>query len=251
MLKLVRLPEVEKVNNHLGRCYVVKQQHFPSVSTILSETMPIGQRMALKNWRKGLGEDGPQISKDIKQRGTNFHKLIEYFAKGNVREVLKLSKLPEMQEYLDQALPILKHISKGEVIFTEAQVYSYQYKFAGTLDMLAWFNDPSRIVLLDWKTSNKPKKREYCDHHFLQLSAYAQALKETYNVQVHGATVCIFYSFQRPTIFSLEPEEITEWFDKFQERIKQYRIKMNPLSEEAFNQFYENKYGTDTIRPAT
>ena len=216
--------------------------------------MPIGQRMALKNWRKGLGENAPQIQKDIKQRGTNFHRLIECFCKNENREVMRILDEPEMQDYLDHSLPILKHLKTGEVIFTEAQVYSHEHRYAGTLDMLAWFPDPSRLVLLDWKTSNKPKKREYCDHHFLQLAAYANALKETYKCQVHQATVCIFYSFQAPTIFTVNPNELSEWFNKFLDRLKDYRIKMNPVGEEAFNKYYEqnkDRIESDIIKPKT
>jgi genome maintenance exonuclease 1 len=238
MLKLKKLPEVGKVHNYLGRCYIVNKQHFPSVSTILSETMPVGQRMALKNWRKGLGDNASQVQEDAKQRGKNFHRLIECWAKKEFNEVLKICDIPEMQSYLDYALPLLKHINKGETILTEAQVFSYKHRYAGTLDMLGYQPDPSRYVLLDWKTSNKPKKKEYCDHHFLQLAAYANALKETYGVNVHGATVVIFYSFQEPTIFSLKPDEISEWFEKFLERLKAFRIKTNPLSDEAFEEYY-------------
>jgi preprotein translocase subunit Sss1 len=201
--------------------------------------MPINQRMAIKNWRKGLGENAAQVQKDVKERGKNFHRLIECFAQEKGREVLKICDRPEMKEYLSHALPILKHLRTGETMLTEAQVYSYQHEYAGTLDMLAWFPNPSRIVLLDWKTSNKEKKIEYCDHHFLQLAAYSQALRETYGVEVHGASVCIFYCFQAPTIFSLNPIEIKEWFNKFQERLKEFRIKKNPLSDEAFEAYYE------------
>lgn len=200
--------------------------------------MPIGQRMALKNWRKGLGENASEIQEDAKQRGKNFHRIIECYTLNKTREAIKLANEPEMGAYIQYGLKILNHIKTGEVIFTEAQVYSYQHEYAGTLDMLAWFNNPSRIVLLDWKTSNKVKKREHCDHHFLQLSAYANALKETYGVNIHQATVCIFYAFQEPTIFTINPQELTSWFDKFQERLKQYRMKVNPLGDEAFEEYY-------------
>lgn len=248
-IKLIRLPDVPKVNNHLGRCYVVRDRHYPSVSSILSETMPVSQKMALRNWRKGLGGDASKVQEDVKERGKNFHRLIECFALGRGKEVLRLCDRPEMKDYVNHALPILKHLTTGEVIFTEAQVYSYQYEYAGTLDMLAWFPDPSRIVLLDWKTSNKPKKIEYCDHHFLQLAAYSNALKETYNCQIHQATVCIFYSFQKPTIFTINPDELTTWFEKFLERLKQYRIKKNPLGQEAFDEYYANRFRPNNSAP--
>jgi Holliday junction resolvase-like predicted endonuclease len=66
---------------------------------------------------------------------------------------------------------------KPEVIAAEYHLFSDEYKYAGTADLIVRFND--KIWLLDVKTSNSLHTS-----YDLQLSAYAQAWNETHNEKI-------------------------------------------------------------------
>lgn len=222
-----------------NRFYTRFNKKYPSVSTVLSTTMPIGQKMAIINWRKKLGNDANQQQREITNRGTNFHKLIECFVKNQSIEVLKILEKPKMQKYLEYALPILKHLQTGKALLTESRVFSDKYGYAGTLDLLMYFSNPARVVLLDWKTSDKPKQEKYCHDHYLQLAAYANAVQETHKIKVSSATLCVFYDFQAPSIFNLSTEQLNNSFNSFLERLTQYQKDKAPLTPEIFNKYYQ------------
>jgi len=67
-----------------------------------------------------------------------------------------------------------------DVISTEEQLTSEEYRFGGTYDALGKDSE-GRVVLVDWKTSNAV----YGDY-LVQLAAYAQLLRECRGITVEG-----------------------------------------------------------------
>ena len=58
----------------------------------------------------------------------------------------------------------------------EQSLYSLQLGIAGTVDCIAEHN--GELAIIDFKTSKKPKPREWIDDYFVQCAAYACMLFE-------------------------------------------------------------------------
>ena len=75
-----------------------------------------------------------------------------------------------------------KGLSKvDEVWGTEVPLY-YPGLYAGTTDCVGVYEGKPAII--DFKTTRKPKKREWIDDYFLQGAAYAEAHNEIYGTDI-------------------------------------------------------------------
>jgi genome maintenance exonuclease 1 len=123
------------------------------------------------NWRKKVGEEeAERVTKAATSRGTDMHSLTEHY--------LKNEELPEVQPLSD----FLFKISKSElnrinnIYALEGSLYSKQLGIAGTVDCIAEYN--GELSIIDFKTSKKPKPREWIEHYFVQCMAYGCMLYE-------------------------------------------------------------------------
>ena len=130
------------------------------------------------NWRKKVGnETADKITKAATTRGTDMHTLTEHYLKNDE----KLPKVPPISDFLFK-------IAKGELnkidnIHTlEGALYSRQLGIAGTVDCIAEYN--GELSIIDFKTSKKPKPRDWIEHYFVQAMAYGCMLYEMRNISV-------------------------------------------------------------------
>jgi len=129
-------------------------------------------------WRKKIGEDkADRITKAATARGTDMHTLVEFYLKNLdcPSDVLPLS------EYLFQsAVPKLDLINNIHAL--ESSLYSKVLGIAGTVDCIAEYN--GELAIIDFKTSKKPKPREWIEHYFVQCAAYGCMLYELTGIMV-------------------------------------------------------------------
>ena len=118
------------------------------------------------NWRKKVGnEEADRITKAATTRGTDMHTLTEHYLKND-------QVLPEVPPISD----FLFKISKGElnkidnIHSLEGALYSKQLGIAGTVDCIAEYD--GELSIIDFKTSKKPKPRDWIEHYFVQAMAY-------------------------------------------------------------------------------
>ena len=64
----------------------------------------------------------------------------------------------------------------------EGPLYSRQLGVAGTVDCIAEYD--GELAIIDFKTSKKPKPREWIEHYFVQAMAYGCMLYEMRNIVV-------------------------------------------------------------------
>ena len=203
----------------------------PSVTTILDKTKSQEKIDALNNWKKRVGEAKAQeIVTEASGRGTRMHKFLEDYVKsGIVNE-------PGTNPYSKQSHIMAKHvIEKGlcnvnEIWGVEVPLY-YPGLYAGTTDGCGLhLNDQS---ILDYKQTNKPKKEEWIEDYYLQLTAYALA-----HNQVHGTNICKgvvlmcvspkmndkLEVIEQPVYqeFILKPQDFSYWESKWWDRVEQY-----------------------------
>ncbi len=203
------------------RLYATPDGHkVPSVTTVLDKTKPEESRIALANWRKAVGEQKAQaITTEAANRGTRMHKFLEDFVKG---EPLKETVTnPYAQQSLDMAkIVIAKGLTNvSEVWGSEVPLY-FPELYAGTTDCVGVHLGDEAI--LDFKQTNKPKKREYIDDYFLQLTAYALAHNEVHGTNIRKGVILMCskdYEYQE---FILEPKDFDYWTERWCDRVSEY-----------------------------
>ena len=129
------------------------------------------------DWRKRVGnEKADKITKAATTRGTDMHTLTEYYLKNE-----NLPKVPPISNFLFKiSKGKLNNITKIRTL--EGALYSKQLGIAGTVDCIAEYNN--ELAIIDFKTSKKPKPREWIEHYFVQAMAYGCMLYEMHNISI-------------------------------------------------------------------
>ena len=171
------------------RVYVTPEgSKVPSVTTVLDYTKPKEARQALKEWRNRVGEEQAQrITTEAANRGTRMHTFLEtYITTGHFPQ---LTTNPFSWASHSMAQTIVEQGLKSQVTeFYGVEVPLYFPKlYAGTSDGIGvHLNEES---ILDYKQTNKPKRREWIDDYFLQLAAYALAHNEVYGSRIRKGVI--------------------------------------------------------------
>jgi genome maintenance exonuclease 1 len=206
----------------------------PSVTTILDKTKSQDKIDALNNWKKRVGEAKAQeIVTEAAGRGTRMHKFLEdYVKQGVINE-------PGTNPYSIQSHKMAKHVIEhglknvNEVWGVEVPLY-YPGIYAGTTDGCGLhLNDES---ILDYKQSNKPKKEEWIEEYYLQLTAYALAHNAVHGTNIRKGVVLMCVKppeisplvWGEPTYqeFILKPEDFSYWEAKWWDKVEQYYKQM-------------------------
>jgi len=128
-------------------------------------------------WRERVGvEEADKITRQATSRGTDMHTLVEDYL--NNRELSNVQPLSQHLFYL--AKPTLDRINN--IYALEGSLYSEYLGIAGTVDCIAEFD--GELSIIDFKTSKKPKPREWIDGYFVQCCAYACMLHELTGLSV-------------------------------------------------------------------
>jgi len=230
---------LERYNYHsLDRTTVEGKRHYclpsgervPSVTTILDRTKPEEARQALQQWRDRVGhERAQQITTEAANRGTRMHTYLERYIKND--DIGDFPSNPFAQpSWFMAAEVILKGLGSADEFWgCEVPLY-YPGLYAGTTDCVGtWKGEPA---ILDFKQTNKPKKREWIDDYFLQLAAYAAAHNEVHGTNIR--TGVILMCVRPPEIepgtwgepqyqeFVLEPQDFDHWHQRWIQRVEQY-----------------------------
>jgi genome maintenance exonuclease 1 len=125
---------------------------------------------------------------------------------------------------------ILKGLGNADEFWgCEVPLY-YPGLYAGTTDCVGtWKGEPA---ILDFKQTNKPKKREWIDDYFLQLAAYAAAHNEVHGTNIRTGVIlmCVRPPEPEPGVwgepqyqeFVLEPDDFDHWHQRWIQRVEQY-----------------------------
>jgi genome maintenance exonuclease 1 len=202
----------------------------PSVTTILDRTKPAEDREALARWRKAVGEQRAQeITTEAASRGTRMHAYLEHYVIETDMKPLPSNPFAHPSWFMaaEVILNGLQHVD--EFWGTEVPLY-YSGLYAGTTDLIGtWKGQPA---ILDFKQSNKVKKREYITDYFLQLAAYAAAHNEMHGTTINTGVILMAVqpklladgSYDRPEYleFVVQGNEFAYWADEWMKRVEQY-----------------------------
>lgn len=208
------------------RYYVTPLGHrVPSVTTILDRTKPAEARRALAEWRRRVGEtQAQQITTEAANRGTRMHKWLENYVQTG--DTGSPGTHPESQRSHRMAMSIIRNgFSKvTEVWGNEVPLY-FPELYAGTTDCVGVHD--GKEAILDFKQSNKPKRREWIDDYFLQLTAYALAHNEVHGTKIRKGVVMMSVRPEDDTEpeyqeFVLEPEDFDIWTQRWCDRVSEF-----------------------------
>ena len=122
--------------------------------------------------------NSPKITRKATSRGTDYHTLAENHL-GN--KEFEQGTVQPLSEFLFlQSKDKLNQIDNVHAL--ESSLYSLELGIAGTVDCIAEYD--GELSVIDFKTSKKPKPREWIDHYFVQCAAYACMLFEMTGIMV-------------------------------------------------------------------
>ena len=194
------------------------QWKLPSVTTILDRTQSAEKREALRKWREAKGEEeATRIVDSSAARGTAMHKILEKY-------IIEDGYLDLTDNGLQAHNMAKQVIERGlcnvpEFYGSEATLY-YPGLYAGSTDLVCIHKGEDAIV--DFKQTNKPKKREWVGDYFLQLSAYGMAHDYVYKTTINKAVIMMCSKDNYYQEFVISGLEFREAKHKFLKRVTEY-----------------------------
>jgi len=231
------------------RYYIIGESKLPSVTTVLGA---MTDKSGLDAWRKRVGEEkANQISTFSANRGTVMHQLCEYFLlsekkehKDKLREAQeKIIPFCEEQGFTNEEMVIGRKLffnfynnglfdTIDKVIHIEETLYSHQMGgYAGRVDTI-YKSKKGELIILDFKSSRKPKKREWIENYYMQIAAYYIAYWDMNKIKPLGGEIWISNEQDGfPQVFNVTFEDIIKYGKQFLGMVEKYH-KLHPLPAE-------------------
>ena len=198
-------------------------EKLPSVTTILDATKSEESKKVLQNWRNRVGHAKAQeITTEAAGRGTRMHKFLEDYIKTGI-----LTE-PGSNPYSLQSHTMAKTVIEcglvncNEYWGTEVPLY-FPKIYAGTTDLCGVHGGDDAIM--DFKQSNKVKRREWIDDYFVQLAAYANAHNEVLGTRLHKGVILMCTPDCTYQEFIIEGAEFQKYTDMWWKRVEEYYTK--------------------------
>lgn len=185
----------------------------PSVTTILSKTKDMTH---LNAWKKRVGEKKAQeIVTEAANVGTVMHEILEAWSLN--------------QEYTGKNLLQAKMMAETVINNVEADIdevwgsevnLCFPGLYAGTTDLVGVYK--GKPTIMDFKQTNKPKKREWIEDYFMQAAAYAMAHNEVFETKIENAAIFMCSRDCDWQLFEVGPEEFAHWEEKWASRVAEF-----------------------------
>jgi hypothetical protein len=213
--------KLDRQDTPTGRQYVLPDgTRTASVTTILSKTKDMTHLIA---WKKRIGEDkAKQITEESAGLGTTMHAHLEAYVLGEPRPGGNNYGRLMAQRMADTVIAE-GLIDVDEVWGVESHLY-YENLWAGTTDLVGMYM--GRPAIMDFKTTIKPKKREWVEDYRLQLAAYAMAHNNIHGTNIETTVVfmvsreCEFqkfvwsgHEFEESTL--LWSQKVADYYERF------------------------------------
>ena len=197
------------------RVYEVVGTRLPSVTTVLSATK---DQTFLKNWKAKIGyEEAERIKNLSSRRGTSMHKFLEshigdvgYDDLTGIGQAAK----PMAQKIIEVGLTPISEYYGSEVML------HYPGLYAGSTDLVCLHNGLETIV--DFKQSNRPKKKEWIEDYYMQIAAYAMAHDAYYGSEIRQGVIMVCTPDLYYQEFRITDQGLRSWKHKFLKRLDHY-----------------------------
>ena len=216
--------ELKKKNFDGSRKYLTPDGgKLPSVTTILSATASEEKKAALQNWRKRVGyAKAQEITTEAAGRGTRMHKWLEDYIKTDDRGMPGTNPYSQQSHIMAQTIIAEGLVNCDEYWGTEVSLW-FPGIYAGTTDLVGVHSGDEAIM--DHKQTNKPKKREWIDDYFIQMTAYADAHNEVYGTKIRKGVIFMCSKDNEYQEFIIEGNEFDKYHQLWLKKLEEYYIK--------------------------
>jgi len=225
-----------QLSDHGSRIYDVAGYRLPSVTTILGKTK---DQKFLQDWiaKKGAKE-AERIKNVSSARGTAMHKFLEHYILGDGYD--DLTGLGQEAKSMAEKVIEIGLAPVEEYYGSEVTMY-YPGLYAGATDLVCNHNGDEAIV--DFKQSNRPKKKEWIEDYYLQIAAYAMAHDYVHGSTINKGVIMVCTPDLYYQEFVVSGAELRQYKHKFLKRLDMYhelkfdeKEKTKPMKAEDFNE---------------
>ena len=215
------------------RHYDIGHTKLPSVTTIIGATQSEEKKKSLADWKARLGDQAADRVRDIAAlRGTAMHTFLEAYVQGTGHK--DLTRVGQEAEPMAKKIISDGLIDLDEIWGSEVTLY-YPELYAGATDVVGIYN--GRESIIDFKQTNKPKRREWIEDYFVQLGAYAMAHNYVYQTKIQSGIILMCSKdgfFQKFEVFD---QEFVKYQHEFLKRVDQYykNVSKNPDDKDTKN----------------
>ena len=197
------------------RVYEINNYRLPSVTTVLGATK---NQDFIKKWKAKVGEqEADRIKNHSSNRGTAMHKFLEHYVLGtNIVDLTRIGQ--EARPMADKIIEV--GLTPVEEYYGSEVTLHYPGLYAGSTDLVCLHNGMETIV--DFKQSNRPKKKEWIEDYFLQISAYAMAHDYVYGSQIKQGVIMVCTPDLYYQEFKIEGAELRKRKHEFLKRLDMY-----------------------------
>ena len=221
-MKLIKKYKYKKFNRIDGekRLYQTGKIKVPSVTTILKQTQSEEKTKSLEKWRKRVGKkEADKIRDDAGALGTALHKCLEKYIL-NKRDLKYFDDTP-----LGRRARKMANIIIGRAFFNLDEVWGCEVhlageNYAGTTDVVGIFDGKPAII--DFKQTNRPKREEWIEDYYLQLTAYALAHNYSFGTSVSQGYILMCSREGYFQQFHLTPDMFPVYSEKWKKRLGAY-----------------------------
>lgn len=209
--------EAVRVSEDGQRMYQTPEGSFYSVTTILSGSKDMS---GITEWRESIGEkEADRILKVACARGDATHLNAENWLLTGEEPKLNLLTRP----YWKSIRPFLDQVKKP--LLLEGAVW-HKDGYAGTLDCLATLHEfGDEPILLDWKTADKPKKKDRLYDYSLQCAAYVNAANYVYanlGIKIRQAKIVVAIADDICQVETLDEDALAQLYTHFRARLSRF-----------------------------
>jgi genome maintenance exonuclease 1 len=211
--------ECKQINDPVTRKRVYATpdgERLPSVTTILSATKDMTH---LNEWKKRVGvENAQRITTEAAGVGTAMHANLERFLCGIERQPGNNAVHVQANKMAD--VIIENGLSKVNEVWAMEQSLYFPGLYSGTTDLVGVHEGEPAVM--DHKQTNKPKKAEWIEDYYLQLTAYILAHNEVYKTDIRKGVVFMCSRDFQYQEFRLEPKDFNKYQDLWLAKVEEY-----------------------------
>ena len=179
-------PELNRINNELGRFYLDNNNNqIPSVTTVLDNMSD--KKASIESWRLRVGnEEADRVMKKATDIGSMVHLALENYLHNEEEDIFTNDTNGSIakkiyQKFIDDVVGEITEVYGLEVNLFLENLY------AGTADCVGTINGIESII--DFKTARRIKQKEWIDDYFLQGCAYANAHNVMFNTKISQVVI--------------------------------------------------------------